>query len=58
VVAINRGTVEEIDLYAESGDAPSGHLLRHLHRDPDRRPGHEAAGTVQTCWPTPPVTGR
>ncbi len=46
VVAINRGTVEqEIDLYtAESGDAPSGHLLRHIFTAilADAPPGHEA----------------
>ena len=47
VVALNRGTVEqEIDLYgtAESGDAPSGDLLRHIFTAilADAPPGHEA----------------
>ena len=46
VVAINRGTVEqEIDLYtAESGDAPSGHLLRHIFTAilADAPPAHES----------------
>ena len=46
VVAINRGTVEqEIDLYtAESGDAPSGDLLRQIFTAilADAPPGREA----------------